>query len=336
VPPVAQSATQRKAPGRSLRALVVALALFACAGATAAESDAFPTRPIRIVMGAPAGSGIDFVMRLLTEPMQAELGVPIVIDPRPGADGIIAAELVAKSPADGYVVMAATHTQLVANPVTRANLPYDVERDFLLLTLVTDHHFVLAVHPSLPAHTLRELRDVARSRPGGVDTASPAITFRLMAAALADAMGVELRAIPYNGMSAALNAVLAGHVPAAVLDASVALEAVRGGRLRALAVGARQRLDVLPDVPTFAEAGYPVLDAPLWVALVAPAGVPAPVAERLRGAVHRALASQDVRAQLGAAAILPRPSSPGELVDSIRTERAAFSRDATRLGVGPD
>lgn len=320
----------------SVCATFVALALFACAPAGAMEVETFPTRPIRIVMGAPAGSGIDFVLRVLSEPLQAELGQPIVVDPRPGADGIIAAELVARAPADGYVVMAATHTQLVANPVVRTNLSYDVERDFVPLTLLTDHHFVLAVHPSLPARSLRELADLARSRPGCIDTGTSAITFRVIATALADAMGVELPAVPFNGMSAALNAVVAGHVPAAVLDASIALEAVRAGRLRALAVGPRERLDVLPDVPTFAEGGYPVLDTPLWVALVAPAGVPRQVAERLRRAVHRALASPEVRARLSAAAILPRPSSPDELSASVRAERAALRRESKRLGVAPD
>lgn len=321
---------------RWLRATFVALSLCACAPAGATEAETFPARPVRIVLGAPAGSGIDVVIRVLSDRLQAELGQPIVVDPRPGADGIIAAQLVAKAQADGYVLLAATQTQLVSNPVLRTNLPYDVERDFVLLTLLTDHHFVLAVHPSLPARNLRELADLARSRPGGIDTGVSAITFRVIAAALADAMGAELPAISFNGMHATLNAVLAGHVPAAVLDASVALEAVRAGRLRALAVGARERLDVLPGVPTFAEAGYPVLDAPLWVALVAPAGVSRQVAERLRRAVHRALASPDVRARLAAMAILPRPSSPDELSASIRAEQAAFRRESKRLGVAPD
>ena len=317
------------------RGMLLAAALGPLSLAARANGDAFPNRPIRVVLGSPFGSGVDFVMRLLANGMQADLGQPIVIDARPGADGVIAAQLVAKSPGDGYTIMASTHTQLVANPVARAKLAYDVERDFVPLSLLTDHHVVVAVHPSVPVRSLRELRDYSRARADGLIVGASSITFRLVTEAVAYATGADLRHIPYNGMTPAFNAVVAGHVEVAALDASVALDAIRGGRLRALAIGASKRLAILPDVPTFSEAGYPVLDEPLWVAMVAPAGLPEPVAERLRAAIHRALASPDVRDRLVAMAITPRPSSGKEMAESIRAQQAAFAREMKRLGITP-
>lgn len=298
-----------------------------------AQSDAYPTRPLRVVLGAPAGSGVDVVMRLLAPILQQELGQPIVIDPRPGAEGIIAAEIVARAPADGYVALVATHTQLVGNPVLRKRLTYDVERDFAPVTLLTDHHGVLAAHPSLPVRDLAALRTYARDQPGGVDVAVSANTFRVIAEALAAGMDAPLRPVPFNGMTAAFQATLAGHVPLAVLDASVALDAIRAGRLNALAVGARTRLDVMRDVPTFAESGYAVLDAPLWIALVVPAGTPPAAVDRLRSAAHRALAASEVRERLAAMAIVPRPTTSAEMAQSIRDEQAAFARAAQRAGI---
>lgn len=312
----------------------LALLLIAFAHPLCAE-EKFPNRPVRVILGAPTGSGVDFVMRLLAPGMQADLGQPIVIDARPGADGIVAAQLLARSPADGYTVMAATHTQLVANPKVHRKLTYDVERDFVPITLLTDHHVVLVVHPATPIRTLRELRDYSRRKAGGMNTGASSITFQLVTEAVGEATGADLRHIPFNGMTATFNAIVAGHVEIAALDAGVALEAIRSGRLRALAVGARARVDLMPDVPTFAEAGYPVLDQTLWVAMVGPAGMPDFVAERLRSAVHRALDSADVRTRLLAVAITPRPSSGADLARSIRDEQAAFAREMKRLGIRP-
>lgn len=298
-----------------------------------AQAEAFPTRPIRAVLGGPAGSGLEVVMRLLAPTMQAALGQPVVIDPRPGAEGIIAADLVARAPADGYTLLVATYTQLVSNPVLRDALSYDVERDFAPVTLLTEHHLVLAAHPSFAPRTLAELRDHAReSRAAPVDVAVPASTFDVIARALAGAMDAPLRTVPYNQMTAAFQAVLGGQVPLAILDASVALDAIRAGRLRALAIGARERLAVLPGVPTFAESGYPVVNHPMWVALVAPAGVPGEIVDRVRRAVRRALEAGDVRERLLALAIVPRPSSGAELAATIANDQASFAREAKRWG----
>jgi tripartite-type tricarboxylate transporter receptor subunit TctC len=327
-------AAMRAAKAWPIAALWAAFAFALPATTAHAEDDAFPSRPIRVVLGSPAGSGLDIVMRFLAPTMQEALGQPIVIDPRPGAEGIIAAELVARAPADGYTLLVATHTQLVANPVLRRELPYSVERDFVPVTLLTDHHMVVAAHPSLPARSLAELRALARGRgESGVDVGVSASTFELLAKSLAASMDAPLRTVPFNGMTPTYHAVLAGHVPLAVLDASVALDAVRAGRLRALAVGARSRLVALPEVPTFAEAGYPVLDSPLWIALVAPAGVAPATLDRLRGAVHRALGTSDVQEKLQAMAIVPRPTTGAAMAESIRAEQASFEREARRAGM---
>lgn len=319
----------------SLRCLRAAcgVAIAASAPLALAQSAVLPDRAVRVVVGSPAAASPDLVMRLLAPVVQQELGQPVVVDPRPGADGIIAAELAARSPADGSVVMLATFTQLVSNPALRNDLPYDVERDFVPVTLVSDHHHALVAHPSFPARDLAALRERALAAPGSVDVAAPSSTFRLVAESLAQAMGARFTVVPYNGMTAAYQAVLAGQVPLAVVDASIALDAIRAGRLHALAVGARTRLDLLPDVSTFPEAGYPSLDMTIFIGLVAPARVPPEIVDRWRAAVHRALAAPGVRERLASMAASPRPTTGAEMARAIRDDRAWFAREARRAGM---
>ena len=231
--------------------------------------------------------------------------------------------------------MAATHTQLVATPVAFAKAPYDVERDFLPLSMLTDNQVVVAVHPSVAARTLKELSDNARLRTGGLQVGSGSTTFMFMADALGRMIGAEFQHIPYTGQVATVQAVLGGQVQVAILDSTVALDAIRAGRLRALAVGGSARLAVLPDVPTIAEAGFSGFDAGLWIAMVAPAGVPDAIAIRLRRSIVRALESKGVRDRLLAMAIVPRASSPAQLIDEVRAGQAATVRQMQQLGIAP-
>ena len=308
---------------RLCRALAAATLVVAPFLPAAAQTGAFPDRPIRVVVGTPAGSGIDFILRVMSPTLQAELGQPLVIDNRPGADGIVAARLVAGAPPDGHVLLAATRTQIAVNPVIYASIPYDPSRDLAPVSMLAYQSILVVAHPSLPVRSIRELVDHTRAHPGSVNYGTGSSTFMLATEELRLATGADLRHIPYNGVPPTVTAILAGDVHVALLDVTPALAAVRGGRLRALAVSGTTRLALLPDVPTLAESGVAGYETPVWVALYSPAGTPGGIVARLGAAVARALDAPEVREKLLAA---------GEVARRDTDATAALVR---RLGLAP-
>jgi tripartite-type tricarboxylate transporter receptor subunit TctC len=320
----------------SARALGIA-ACFAWAAAfpaRAAAADAYPDRPIRIVIGTPAGSALDFLLRTMAEKLRAELGAPIVIESRTGADMIVAARLVATSPPDGYTLLGATRTHFVVNPLTYANPGY-LERDFAPLTLLAHQTAVVAVNPSLPVTTLRELAAYSRARPNTLNYGSASSTLMLAAESLKATVGVDMLHIPDSGLAPSLGALHANDVQLAMLDVSVGAASIKAGRLRGLAVSGRERSPMLPDVPTLAEAGYPDLEIPIWNALYVPAGTPEPVASKIRTAVVRTLEDRDVVDKLVAAGFIPQTTTPEELSALVAKQRAEMAVLVERLGLTP-
>ena len=320
----------------TLRAIGFA-ACIACAFAIPARAiaaDAFPERPIRIVIGTPTGSALDFLLRTMSDRLRAELGAPIVIESRTGADMILAARAVGTSPPDGYTLLAATRTHFVVNPLTYANPGYE-ERDFAPLTLLAHQIAVVAVHASLPVTSLRELAAYSRAYPNTLNYGSGSSTLMLAAESLKAAIGADMLHIPYSGLVPSLNALLANDVQVAMLDVSVGAASIKAGRLRGLAVSGRERSPTLPEVATFAEAGYPGLDVPIWNALYVPAGTPEPVMAKLRAAVVRTLEDREVADKLVAAGFIPQTTTPEELSALVAKQRAEMAALVKRLGITP-
>lgn len=317
-----------------------ALAAFAALGLGpwlphAAANDAYPSRPVRVIVGLPAGSSYDVLLRAMQEPLRAELGQPIVIDNRPGADQVIAARQVAAATSDGYTLLAGTRTQFSINPVTSANPGYDADRDFIPITLLGFQTTVVAIDPSLPVRTLGELAAHSRAHRNALNYGATTGSLMLAGEALKAATGADLTYIPYNGIARTMNGLLAGEVQVGIVDVTSSLASIRSGRVRALAVSGEQRFPQLPDVPTFAEAGYASAEASIWEALFAPAGTPEPIVTRLRAAFMRVIAMPEVADKLIGAGIVPATSTTDALRTMIGRERAEVAEQVKRLGIAP-
>jgi len=319
------------------RATLAILAALACTVPVPgnAAADDYPSRLVRLVVGTPAGTGVDFLLRTMQASLQAELGQPIVIEQRVGADQLLAARQVAAAPADGYTLLAATGTQVAVNPAVYAIPGYDPDRDFTPVTLLAGYSMLVVVHPSLPVHTLAELAAWSRAHPQTLNYGAGGSSTMLVAEGLKAAIGADLTHIPYTGIPASLNALLAGDVHVGILEVSQALPSIRAGRVRALVVSSERRLPQLPDVPTFAEAGHASVVVPIWNALYAPAGTPAAIIARLRTAFVRALDDPEVAERLMAAGIVPATSTPDELRAKARRERAEVTALLKRLDIPP-
>jgi len=342
--PVASS-RRTAAPGDAAstarRALCLALVGCACAVAAvpargqAMAVDAWPVRPVRMVVGTPAGSTYDFMLRAMQEPLRAALGQPIVIEYRVGADQILAARMVAGAAGDGYTLLAGTRTQFAVNPVTHANLGYDSDRDLVPITFLGSQILLVAVHPSLPVRTLAELAAWSRAHPDRINYGAGSGALMLAGEALKAAIGADMTHVPYNGLAPTLQAMIAGHVQVGIVDVASAQASVRAGRVRALVVSGRERLPQLPDVPTFIEAGYPSADLPLWNALFAPADTPEAILARVRAAFVKVLQEPELVDKLLEAGLVPEASTPDALRERLLKERAEVAALVKSLGIAP-
>lgn len=260
------------------------------AGAEAAGGAAgWPDRPIRLIVGFPAGGPTDFAARILQDPLQQAWGQPLVIENRAGAGQVIASELVAKLPPDGYTLFLAT-SNLTTNPAVYPKLPYDTERDFTPIVIVYSAPTVLFTGPEQPFRTVADVVAAAKRQPGmaaatsGVATAGHFATELFMRKA-----GIELTHVPYRGASPALQDVVGGRVPITFSTLSGAMPLAREGRLRPLAIAAARRFPAFPEVPTMAEAGFPIRDTSPWYSLVAPAGLADGIRDRIAADVQALL-----------------------------------------------
>jgi tripartite-type tricarboxylate transporter receptor subunit TctC len=320
--------------GRGVDFATLAVSLLVLLAPPGAAGQTFPDRPIRLVVGLAAGSGHDQSSRLLAEGLEKELGVPIVVDNRPGADGIIAVRQVTAASPDGYTLLSGLGSQVAINPATYANLPYDPVRDLAPVSLVARQPLLVVVHPSLPVHTLKELVEYARAHPGTVSYSAGTSTFMLVAEALKRRTGADMQHIPYNGSGPALTAVVAGTVQASLVAATSAIAQVKAGRIRALAVSGPSRIAPLPDVPTFAEVGV-ADEVPVWSGVFAPAGTPAAIIDRLRAAIVRALDTPAIRERYLANAETPVASTPQELAATVVRDGARMKDLVKAIGLPP-
>ena len=316
-----------------VRAVAVSMA-FASGLSPAAD---FPTKPIRVVVGFPPGGGTDILARVIAERFSQNLGRPAVVENRPGANGIIAAEFVAKSPADGHVLLV-TNTPHVLNPAIYAKVPFDPVRDFEPVGLIGALPYLLVGNPSLPAGTLRELVALAKRSPGKLTYGLPGTgTMNHLAMELFKQMAaIDVTGVPYKGGAPAQADVIAGHIDVMMATTAQAAPFVRSGRLKAFAVARSARVPDLPEVPTAAEAGLPEFQTDVWIALLAPARTPADVIARLNAEIAKALQAPETRQRLVAIGAEPLAGPPERLGEMMRGDQARWTKLIRDIGIKPE
>lgn len=305
-----------------------ALAALAVTIAGPAAGQQYPAKTVRMLVGFPPGGGTDIVGRIVAQKLSEVLGQQVIVDNRPGATSMLAAELTAKAAPDGYTVMMGHIAALSILPSLISKMPYDVAKDFAPVTLAAIGPNLLVVHPSLPVKNVKELVALAKARPGQLQYASPgsgsvqhlaAEFFKLQAK-------VDMLHIPYKGSGQSIVDLLAGHVHMNFDSVPPVLGYVRQGRLRALAVTSAQRSALLPEIPTVSESGVPGFDMGTWWGLVAPAAVGKDVVTRLHAETIKVLALPDVKERLANVGAEPGGNTPDQFGAFIRSEAAKYAR----------
>mgnify|MGYP006278062395 FL=1 len=299
---------------------------------------AWPERPIRMVIPFPAGGATDFMARAMGGKLGERLGQPVVVDNRGGAGGAIAAEAAAQAAADGYTLFFATMGTLAINPALMPRLRYDPVKDFSPIALTHATANMLVLHPSVNARSVPELIALARARPGALSfgSAGNGSSSHLSGEMFKALAGVDLLHVPYKGTAPALTDLLAGRLSMMFDTASVYIEHVRAGKLRALGVTSAQRLAAVPEIPALAEAGLPGYDVSIWLGVLAPANTPREVVLRLNQELGRVMADSELRKQLADAGIEPRHGTPEAFAELIRNEIAKWARVVKASGAKAD
>jgi tripartite-type tricarboxylate transporter receptor subunit TctC len=301
-------------------------ALILVGAAAAAWAQPYPSKPIRIVVGFPPGGGNDIIARLVGVKMQESWGQPVVIDNKPGANSIIAAEFVAKSAPDGYTLLVNANGGTTINPSLYPTLPYNPQRDFIPITMIGMFPMIFAVHNSVPANTLQEFIAYARANPGKLNYSAGSTAFQVATEMFNQMTGTRINHIPYKGSTQSANAVLAGDVQMTIIDSPPVLPHVKSGRLKALAVTTAKRVGTLADVPTVSEAGAPGYEMTLWAGLFTPTGTPGEVVSKLHAEIVRILQMPDVREKLTALGVEPVGNTSEQLAEIIKNETAKFAQ----------
>jgi tripartite-type tricarboxylate transporter receptor subunit TctC len=312
-------------------------ALLGCA-AGAAAAQGYPSKPIRLMVPFPPGGSTDIVARIVAQRLSAQLGQQLVIENRGGAGGTLGTAVVAKAPADGYHLVVGTTSTHVVAPSVYQKLDYDPVKDFAPISLMAVTPYLLVVNPSVEAKSLKDLVGLMREHPGKLNYASAGVgsTTHLAMEMLKGASQTYALHIPYNGNGPAGTAVIAGQVEILFGSLPAVLPHAKSGRVRALAVGTPKRSPSLPEVPTVAESGYPGFDASLWLALMAPAGTPAAVIERLNKEVVAAVSSKETAETLDKNGAEPLTSTPAELAAIVKDGVAKYAKVVKDAGVKPE
>ena len=306
--------------------------------AAPAVSQSFPVKPLRIVVPFSAGGPTDITARFIAPRMTELLGQSIVIDNRAGATGIIGAELVAKSPPDGYTLLMATASVVAINMVTYSKLPYDTLRDFQPLTPVMTTATILVVHPSVPARSLKDLVALAKARPGQITMASAGTggTLHLPIEMLMKSAGIKMTHVPYKGAAPAVIDVVAGQVSGMFVDLPVISPHVKAGKVRALAMASPQRSVYFPDVPTTKEAGYSNVELQNYYALFLPARTPQEIVGKLHDAAVKTVNTPGVREKLVGSGADPLTMTPEEFTRFLRADIEMWGKVVKAAGVKVD
>jgi tripartite-type tricarboxylate transporter receptor subunit TctC len=289
--------------------LLTALAAFTVPGFS---QDTYPSKPIRIVVGYSAGGGNDIIVRVMTPEMQKGLGQAVIVDNKPGAQSIIAAELVAKSAPDGYTLLMGPSGPMTINPATYSKLPYHPQRDFAPISMICSFPLVVVVDPRLPIKSVKELIDYAKANPDKANYASSAGIFQIATEMFKQRTGTRIELIPYKGSGESVQAVVAGQVMMTIVDPAPVTGPLKAGTVRGLAVTSAQRHPSWPDLPTMIEAGVDV-EVPVWTAFFAPARTPPAIIARLQSEIARVVHTAEVKERFAAMGLDPVGGTPEDL-----------------------
>jgi tripartite-type tricarboxylate transporter receptor subunit TctC len=322
---------------RTARLVHCALALVACFFASAAAAQAYPVKPIRFILPFPPGGGTDILGRVLAQELNKAVGQPVVPENRPGAGGNVGAEYASKSAPDGYTIVLSAPS-LAISPTLYRKLNYDAVRDLAPIGLVANIPNVIVVHPVVPAMTLKELVALSRAQPGKLNfgTGGAGTSNDLAAQYFKAENKLDMVIVPHKGANQAMLALLGGQVDIVVIGVAAAAPHVKAGKLRALATLGKARVASLPDAPTVIEAGMPWFLVDTWYGVLAPAGTPRPVIDRLNGEFGKILRAPEVIERLAGIGVEPLTSTPDEFAAFIRSEIERWGKVVKQSGARAD
>ena len=319
----------------AVRTLQFSLALALACAAPFAAAQAWPSKPVRIVLQFPPGGSTDVVARILAQTLTTSLGQPVIVENRPGADGAIAADHVIRSEPDGHTFFLASNTPMMQVPLLKKNPPYDPVKSFTPVSLVGRYVYVLAVNPTVPAKDVTELLAYARANPGKLGYGSYSGVTTLMHNRLKSA-GADMNLVPYKGEAPTIVDILGNHVQLTFATPISTLSHIKEGKLRALAVLLPKRSALLPGVPTAAEAGLPPFNAGTWAMLLGPAKLPPDITQRMNKALNAAMQRPDVREKIDALGFDLAGSTPEEVAAFLQEQLQAWGRAFREAGMQPE
>ena len=321
-----------------LVAITLAVVMVGSAAATTAMAQAYPTKPVKLVVPFPPGGSLDITGRLLAQKLTEVWGQPVVVENKPGAGGNIGADLVAKSPSDGYTILLGALSTHAVNPNLYAKMPYDAVKDFAPITLIAITPNVLVVNAASPVNNVREFIAYAKANPGKLafGSGSNGSAGHLAGELFKVETGSDAVHVPFKGGAPATQALLAGDTQFMFDNLANAMAQVKAGKLKALAVTTAQRSPLVPELPTMAEAGLPGFDISTWYGLFAPAGTPPAVVAKWNADVAKILNSPDVRAKLVADGAEPSPNTPEQFAQMIARELSKYARIVKASGAKVD
>ncbi len=319
--------------------LVARLACLAAASSMAATAHAqqdFPNKPVHIIVGYAAGGGNDIIVRVVAPKMSEGLGQPVIIENKPGAQGIISCEYVAKSAPDGYTLLMGPSGPMTMNPAIYSKLPYEPLKDFAPVSMIGDFPLILVVSASLPANSVKELIAYAKARPDKVNYAASAAPFQLAAELFNQKTGTKFVHIPYKSSGESVGAVMSGQVTMTIMDPPPAIGPLKGGKVRGLAVTSASRDPSMPDVPTLTEAGVPDVEIRLFTGFLAPAATPSAIVKRLQQELARVVKLPEIKERLDQMAIVPSGNTPEEFRGIIARDIAKWTAVAKAANIKAD
>jgi tripartite-type tricarboxylate transporter receptor subunit TctC len=313
----------------------LSIALLGLAGSAAAQ-DTYPSKPIRIVVGYAAGGGNDIIVRVMQPEMSKGLGQPVIVENKPGAQSIIAAETVAKSAPDGYTLLMGPSGPMTINPATYSKLPYDVRRDFAPISLICQFPLIVAVSAALPVKSVKELIEYAKANPAKANYSSSAGIFQVTTELFKQKTGSSFVMIPYKSSGESVQALLSGDAMVTFVDPPPVSGPLKAGTVRGLAITSAKRHPSWPDLPTMAEAGVPDMEVPVWTAFFAPAKTPTTIIARLQKEVARVVRTAEVKERFAQMGLDPVGGTPEELAKIVARDLEKYTAVAKAANIKND